>query len=83
MFVMGVIGFGMMRYDIPAAPLLIAFIIGPLLEDNFRQSMLMSASSPSILFRGPITWFFWGATLITVVAIVRAGIKATKGPVTL
>jgi len=83
MFVMGVIGFVMMRYDIPAAPFLIAFIIGPLLEDNFRQAMLMSANSPSILFRGPITWFFWGATLITVAAIVRAGIKATKGPVTL
>lgn len=81
MFAMGIVGFIMMRNDIPAAPFLIAFIIGPLLEDNFRQAMLMSGSSPTILFRGPITWFFWALTIITVVAIIRAGMKAAKKPV--
>ena len=78
MFVMGWVGFVMMRYKVPAAPFLIAFILGPLLEDNFRQAMLMSGSSGWILFRGPITWFFWTLTAITVIAIVRAGIKATR-----
>jgi len=78
MFVMGWVGFVMLRYKVPAAPFLIAFILGPLLEDNFRQSMLMSGSSGWILFRGPITWFFWSLTAITVIAIVRAGIKATR-----
>lgn len=81
MFAMGWVGFLMMRYDVPAAPFLIAFILGPLLEDNFRQAMLMSGSSPLILFRGPITWFFWALTLISVIAIVRAGFKATRGQV--
>lgn len=71
MFVMGWIGYAMMRADVPAAPFLIAFILGPLLEDNFRQSMLMSGSEAWILFRGPITWFFWTLTLITVLAIAR------------
>jgi len=71
MFVMGWVGFMMMRYQIPAAPFLIAFILGPLLEDNFRQSMLMSGSDPAILLRGPITWFFWTVTAITVFAIAR------------
>lgn len=78
MFAMGWVGFFMMRFRIPTAPFLIAFILGPLLEDNFRQAMLMSGSSPVILIRGPITWFFWTITLITVVAITRAGIRATK-----
>ncbi len=77
MFAMGWLGFFMMRFRIPTAPFLIAFILGPLLEDNFRQAMLMSGSSPVILFRGPITWFFWSITLVTVIAIVRAGIRAT------
>jgi putative tricarboxylic transport membrane protein len=71
MFAMGWVGYLMMRFRVPAAPFLIAFILGPLLEDNFRQSMLMSGSDPSILLRGPITWFFWAVTLITIVAIVR------------
>ena len=80
MFAMGAVGFVMLRYKVPAAPFLIAFILGPLLEDNFRQSMLMSGSSGWVLVRGPITWFFWTLTAITVFAIVRAGIKATRQP---
>ncbi|MFA3920650.1 tripartite tricarboxylate transporter permease [Ruegeria hyattellae] len=78
MFAMGWVGYGMMRCRIPAAPFLIAFILGPLLEDNFRQSMLMSGSDWKVLFRGPITWFFWGATALTVVAIVRTSVRAIK-----
>jgi len=75
---MGWVGYVMMRYHIPAAPFLIAFILGPLLEDNFRQSMLMSGNDWMVLFRGPITWFFWTVTIITVVAIIRAGYRAAK-----
>jgi len=78
MFVMGWVGYAMMRMHIPAAPFLIAFILGPLLEDNFRQSMLMSGSDPLILFRGPITWFFWTLTVVTVVAITRNAMKARQ-----
>ncbi|NNU80971.1 C4-dicarboxylate ABC transporter permease [Halovulum dunhuangense] len=78
MFVMGWVGYAMMRFRVPAAPFLIAFILGPLLEDNFRRAMLMSGSDPSILFRGPITWFFWALTAITVFAIVRAAIRSTR-----
>ena len=79
MFAMGWVGWLMMRWRVPAAPFLIAFILGPLLEDNFRQAMLMSGSSPAILVRGPITWFFWALTAITVVAIARAGWRAGCG----
>jgi putative tricarboxylic transport membrane protein len=61
----------MYRSSIPAPPFLIAFILGPLFEDNFRQAMLMSNGDPTILFRSPITWFFWAATLLTIFAISR------------
>lgn len=81
MFAMGGLGFLMLRLDIPAAPFLIAFILGPLLEDNFRQSMLMSGSSVSVLFRGPITWFFWTVSLITIGAIVRSSLRSSKARV--
>ena len=78
MFAMGWVGFLFLRMNVPAAPFLIAFILGPLLEDNFRQAMLMSGSDPAILFRGPITWVFWSFTAITVGAIVRQGWRAAR-----
>lgn len=78
MLVMGWVGYLMMRLDVPAPPFLIAFILGPLLEDNFRQAMLMSGGSPTILMRGPITWFFWALTAVTVFAIVKTGMSKAK-----
>ncbi len=78
MFAVGWVGYLMLRLNVPAAPFLIAFILGPLLEDNFRQSMLMSGGSGDILFRSPITWVFWAFTAITVAALIRAGLKERR-----
>jgi len=78
MFVMGWVGYIMMRLHVPAAPFLIAFILGPLLEDNFRQAMLMSGSNPMILVRGPITWFFWTLTIIALIAITRSVLQKSE-----
>ena len=75
MFAMGALGYFMLRTGIPAAPFLIAFILGPLLEDNFRQAMLMSGGSGTILFCSPITWVFWTLTAITVATLVRRGMQ--------
>jgi len=54
--------------------------LGPLFEDNFRQAMLMSNGDLTILFRSPITWFFWAATLLTIVAISRKVREFEKKP---
>ncbi|MEO0819488.1 MAG: tripartite tricarboxylate transporter permease [Pseudomonadota bacterium] len=78
MFAMGWVGYVMQRLGVPPAPFLIAFILGPLLEDNFRQAMLMSGSSPVILFRSWITWLFWAATLFTIAALVRSGLRERR-----
>jgi len=66
MFLMGGIGFVMLKLAVPAAPFLIAFILGPLLEDNFRQSLLISKGSYGIFFSSGICWFFWALTLFSV-----------------
>ena len=75
MFIMGVVGYGMRLLGIPAAPFLIAFILGPLLEDNFRQSLLLGKGDFTIFFRSYITWFFWGLTALTVGAMAYQRIK--------
>ncbi|MGA1211679.1 MAG: tripartite tricarboxylate transporter permease, partial [Burkholderiaceae bacterium] len=72
MFLMGGLGFAMYRFNVPPAPFVIAFILGPLFEDNFRQAMLMSGGEMSILLRSPITWFFWIATILTLLALTGA-----------
>ena len=71
MMLIGLLGFGMPRASIPAAPFLIAFVLGPLLEDDFRQSLLLSQGSLDIFVRNEICWVFWCLTVVAVVLIIR------------
>jgi putative tricarboxylic transport membrane protein len=72
MFVVGVLGFFMRIQGIPAAPFAIAFILGPLLEENFRRSMLMSLGSPAIFFESPLSITFLSLAALSAVATVVA-----------
>ena len=75
MVLMGFVGFGLLKLKIPPAPFLIAFILGPLLEDNFRQSLLLSRGDWSIFFASPICWIFWILTCIVVAWTIWKNVK--------
>ena len=78
MIFVGILGFAMLRLEFPAAPFLIAFILGPLLEDNFRQSLLLSEGSLSIFFRSGICWAFWALTVVSLVLLIRGHMKSKR-----
>ena len=71
MVAFGILGFIMMRMQVPSAPFLIAFILGPMLEDSFRQSLLLSQGSLTIFVRSWITWIFWTLTFLSVALMLR------------
>jgi len=75
MVLMGIMGFIMLRSGIPAAPFLIAYILGPLLEDSFRQALLLSDGSFTIFFQNAICWAFWALTIISTGFMVRSRIR--------
>lgn len=78
MFIVGILGFIMLRMDIPAAPFLIAFILGPLLEDNFRQALLMGQGDAMIFFRNEICAIFWVLTVLSIIFMVKNHIQAKR-----
>jgi len=55
MLIFGVIGYLMRKYEYEPAPMIIAFILTPVLEVNFRQAMVISNGSFSIFFDKPIS----------------------------
>jgi putative tricarboxylic transport membrane protein len=55
MLVFGVVGYILRKFDYEEAPLVLAFILGPLLEYNFRQSLIMSDGSFGIFVARPIS----------------------------
>ena len=80
MMIMGLVGFFMLKLKIPAAPFLIAFILGPILEDNFRQSLLISKGSLGIFFSSVICWIFWLLTCLVVGFTIWSHFKLRRNP---
>jgi putative tricarboxylic transport membrane protein len=78
MLLMGLVGFTMLRLDIPVAPFLIAFVLGPLLEDNFRQALLIGDGDNMVFFRNPICILFWCLTALSVFVLIKARIRAAR-----
>src|SRR5581483_5112245 len=60
----GLIGYIFLRLELDPAPLMLGFILGPMLEENFRRSLLLSRGDLSIFVTQPIS-----ATLLTLIAI--------------
>ena len=54
MIVFGIAGYLLKRFDYEAAPLILAFVLGPMLEVNLRRALLMSKGSFAIFFTRPI-----------------------------
>lgn len=55
MLVFGVIGYLMKKVSLEAAPMVLAFVLGPMLETALRQSLIKSKGSFSIFFTRPIS----------------------------
>ena len=55
MMIFGVIGYIMQKFDYDSAPLIMALLLGPMFENSFRQSLILSEGSLSIFFRSPIS----------------------------
>jgi TctA family transporter len=60
----GFMGYLFMRLGLDAAPLMLGFILGPMLEENFRRAMLLSRGSFGTFVTRPIA-----GTLIALIAI--------------
>jgi putative tricarboxylic transport membrane protein len=54
MLAFGVLGYVMRKIDIPAAPLVLAFVLGPLAEGAFRRSLIISQNDPTVFFTRPV-----------------------------
>jgi putative tricarboxylic transport membrane protein len=55
MILFGIFGYIVRKYDYEGAPFILGFVLAPLLEDNFRQSLLMSDGSFMIFLSRPIS----------------------------
>ena len=67
LYVFGLLGFAMRRWDIPVGPAVIGLILGPLAETQFRRALSISQGDASVFFTQPISAAFLAITAALVV----------------
>ncbi|PYM96217.1 MAG: hypothetical protein DME04_02530 [Candidatus Rokuibacteriota bacterium] len=55
MWVFGIVGYLMKKFDYEGAPLILAMVIGPMMEEALRQSLILSTGSFAIFVTRPIS----------------------------
>jgi putative tricarboxylic transport membrane protein len=62
----GVIGYLMKRIDLPASPIILGMVLGKLMEEKMRQSLIMSDGSMLIFVTRPISLFLLLLALVSI-----------------
>ncbi len=67
LYVFGLLGFAMRRWDIPVGPAVIGLILGPLAETQFRRALSISQGDATVFFTQPISASFLAVTAALVI----------------
>jgi putative tricarboxylic transport membrane protein len=59
------LGYWLMKHDFEPAPMLLGFVLGPLMEENLRRAMLIARGDPTVFVTRPIS-----ASLIAVAVLM-------------
>lgn len=78
----GVVGWLMMKLDIPRAPLVLALVLAPLLETSLRQSLLLSLGSPMIFVERPISAILLALFIASLVWPLIAALRRRRAAIT-
>jgi putative tricarboxylic transport membrane protein len=76
--VFGAIGYVMVLLKFEPAPLVLGFVLGPLMEENLRRAMLLSRGDALVFFQRPISATLVSLTLLLLVWAVWAEMRRRR-----
>jgi len=77
--IFGIIGYFMKQLDLPAAPVIMGIILGPMIETHFRRAMIISNGSYSTFFTHPMSAVFLGAAIVSILyPLIRWAMKRRR-----
>jgi len=76
--IMGILGYILMKLECPPAPLILGFVLGPLMEENLRRALLISRGDPTVFFTRPISLSFMIASAVILISMIMPSIRAKK-----
>jgi len=74
----GVIGYAFMKFGCEPAPMLLGFILGPLMEENLRRALLISRGDPTVFFTRPISLAFLLLAAASLLVIILPAVRKKR-----
>jgi TctA family transporter len=71
-------GYVLVRFGCEPAPMVLGFILGPLMEENLRRSLVLSRGDPVIFLERPISATLLVLTALVVLLIVLPAFRKTR-----
>ena len=81
LYVMGffsVFGYICLKLECEPAPLILGFVLGPLMEENLRRSLLISRGDPLVLVQEPISLVFLIAAALLLLVVAAPAIRKKR-----
>ncbi len=76
--VIGLVGYVLNRLGFHPAPILLGFVLGPRVEENFRRAMLIARGDMLTFVERPISAFFIGMAALLILAQVYIWLRGRK-----
>lgn len=79
----GVIGALLMALDFSVAPILLGFVLGPMVEENFRRALLLSRGDMMVFVQRPISGVFVALSAMLLIGVTWSAMRSRRraGPV--
>ena len=74
----GIVGYVFVRLECEPAPLILGFILGPLMEENLRRAMLLSRGDPTVFFTRPISGVMLAIAIFLLVITLMPAIRQKR-----
>jgi TctA family transporter len=76
--IFGIIGYLFFKLGCEAPPLLLGFVLGPMMEENFRRALLLARGDYTVFLTRPLSLGLLVAALILVVIVTLPAVKKTR-----
>jgi TctA family transporter len=76
--IFGVLGYIFVKLECEPAPLLLGFVLGPMMEENFRRALLLSRGDYSVFLTRPLSCGLLIAAALLVLIVALPAFKKTR-----
>jgi TctA family transporter len=74
----GIVGYFFRKVTCEPAPMLLGFILGPMMEEYLRRALLLSKGDPAIFFTRPASAIMLALAALLLAAVLLPTIRKTR-----